>query len=511
MHPDRDFDWRSPLPPQADDLVRDLGLDILIGAMAGDDGLLREVALHGLLCGLDDGDEIVYRQLALGDAVQHPDVIHGLHDLAAATLVEEKRIWGWFTTSPELNLGHATRVMELLLGRLRALRQVAAENAGRFTSPAFRRLFAMLLEELDDAYLAQIEEHLERLRFRRGVVLGAGLGPGGAGTGYVLLPPLGSRGRWLDRVWDRGDPRLRFELDPRDDGGHQALSELRIRGINLVADALARSCEHVLGFFTQLRAELAFYIGCLQLGEALERRGHATSMPLPRPRTEVLLETTGLYDAVLALTLEGGVVSNDVSASDRPLLLVTGANRGGKSTFLRSLGIAQLMMQAGMPAPAAAFSSAITSGVFTHFMREEDATMTRGRLDEELERMRRVIDLIRPGALLLCNESFASTNEREAADIGEEVFGALIDAGARVALVTHLYELARRFAAGRPDATLSLRAERLPDGSRTFRVREGAALPTSFGRDVYEEVFSDSRGAPRGTERGPAAPASGGV
>ena len=56
MHPDRDIDWRSSLPPQAGDLVRDLGLDILIGAMAGDDGLLREVALHGLLCGLDDGD-----------------------------------------------------------------------------------------------------------------------------------------------------------------------------------------------------------------------------------------------------------------------------------------------------------------------------------------------------------------------------------------------------------------------------------------------------------------------
>ena len=125
--------------------------------------------------------------------------------------------------------------------------------------------------------------------------------------------------------------------------------------------------------------------------------------------------------------------------------------------------------------------------------------------------MRRVIDLIRPGALLLCNESFASTNEREAADIGEEVFGALIDAGARVALVTHLYELARRFAAGRPDATLSLRAERLPDGTRTFRVREGAALPTSFGRDVYEQVFGDSRATRRGAARGPAAPASGGV
>lgn len=508
MHPDRAFEWQSPLPPQAGDLVQDLGLDVLFGAMAGGDDLMHAVVRHGLLLSLHDGAEIVYRQQALTDAIQHAGVIHELHDLASATLSEEKGIWGWFTTNPELNLGHAIKVMELLLGKLRVLRQLASENVDRFTSPAFRRLFATLMDELDDAYLAEIEEHLERLRFRRGVVVGAGLGPGGSGTGYVLLPPLGSRGRWLDRVWDRGDPRLRFEIDSRDDGGHQALAELRIRGINLVADALSRSCEHVLGFFTQLRAELAFYIGCSNLRGALERGGHATSLPVPQPGADLGLDATGLYDAVLALAMEGGVVPNDVSASGRSLVLITGANRGGKSTFLRSLGLAQLMMQAGAFVPAAAFSSSVASGVFTHFTREEDVTMTRGRLDEELDRMHQVVDLIRPRAMLLCNESFASTNEREAAEIGEQVFGALADTGVRVLLVTHLYDLARRLSRRRPDGTLSLRAERRPDGRRTFKVREGAALPTSFGQDVYEDVFGGSRRAAEaggGTDAAPAA------
>jgi hypothetical protein len=499
MHADRDFDWTSPPPPLANDLVQDLGLEALFGAMAGGDDVVRRVAQSALLRGLDSCDEILHRQQALADAIKHPEVVRGLHDLALQTLQEEKKIWSWFGQTPELNLHHAVDVMELLVGKLRILRQMAEENVQRFTSPAFRRLFAMLIDELDDGYFTEIQGHLERMRFRRGVLVSGGLGSGNAGVGYVLRRPPVERRGWLDRVRDRGDARLRFEIHPRDDGGHQALTELRSRGINLVADALSQSSDHVLGFFAQLRAELAFYVGCLNLRTGLEGLGHPTALPTPRPAGERILEASGLYDAVLALAMRREVVSNDVAASGKSLVLVTGANRGGKSTFLRSVGLAQLMMQAGMFVPAASYASSVANGVFTHFMREEDETMTRGKLDEELDRMSRIVDVVRSDTMLLCNESFASTNEPEGAEIGEQVFRALTDSGVRVLLVTHLYELARRFGNETADGVLSLRAERLADGTRTFKVRQGPALPTSFGVDVYKEVFDGSRSAAPGT------------
>ena len=91
--------------------------------------------------------------------------------------------------------------------------------------------------------------------------------------------------------------------------------------------------------------------------------------------------------------------------------MITGANRGGKSTFLRSIGLAQLMMQGGMFVPAVSFSAACVRAVFTHFRREEDATMERGKLDEELSRMSTIAGQISSGGLLLCNESFASTED----------------------------------------------------------------------------------------------------
>ena len=115
-----------------------------------------------------------------------------------------------------------------------------------------------------------------------------------------------------------------------------------------------------------------------------------------------------------------------MNCDGKPLVVITGANRGGKSTFLRSVGLAHLMMQCGMFVPAEAFRANVCSGIFTHFKREEDATMQSGKLDEELSRMSTIVDAIVPGSIVLLNESFASTNEREGSEIATQIVRALL-------------------------------------------------------------------------------------
>jgi DNA mismatch repair ATPase MutS len=111
------------------------------------------------------------------------------------------------------------------------------------------------------------------------------------------------------------------------------------------------------------------------------------------------------------------IVGNDLDAHGKDLIVITGANTGGKSTFLRSLGLAQLMMQAGMFVPAETFSAEICSGVFTHYKREEYVTMESGKLDEDLSRTSDIIGRLTPNAMVLFNESFAATNERKGSEI----------------------------------------------------------------------------------------------
>ena len=103
-----------------------------------------------------------------------------------------------------------------------------------------------------------------------------------------------------------------------------------------------------------------------------------------------------------------------VSAIERErLVMITGANRGGKTTFLRGVGLAQLLMQCGAFVPAERYRAGVCSALFTHFKREEDAAMRSGKLDEELSRMSTIVDRLTAGAMLLLNESFASTNEHD--------------------------------------------------------------------------------------------------
>ena len=138
---------------------------------------------------------------------------------------------------------------------------------------------------------------------------------------------------------------------------------------------------------------------------------------------------------------------------------------------------------------AHSFAASISTGVFTHYRREEDEEMESGKLDEELGRMSAIADAIAPGCVLLCNESFAATNEREGAEIARQVVRALMERGIRVFFVTHLYDLSHGFSVDPPAPTLFLRAQRAAAPERAFKLVEGEPLPTSYGGDSYRRVF----------------------
>ena len=509
MYPDRDFDLERDLPPNEADLNSDLELDVLLRAMADGDKFLSDAARHGLHSGLVSPAEIVYRQHVLADCIAQPAVVRELYDVAVAAITGEKHLFGWtFRDSPESVLHRSRQEMQLYLDMFRRLRDIADAQAASFRSGGFTRFFAMLTRELADEYLAEIQAQLGELGFRRGTLISARLGPGSKGTGYVLRrhPEQG----WRDRVPGLNKSGYTFYVAERDEAGLKALSDLTSRGLNTTSNALAQSAEHVRSFFAMLRTELGFYLGCLNLRARLTAKGAPVCFPdpdspVPAGAGHARMSARGVYDASLALSLaDGPAAGNDLDADGKQLIMITGANQGGKSTFLRSAGQAFLMMQAGMFVPANSFAASAGTGIFTHFKREEDATMEMGKLDEELDRMSVIAGQITAGCLLLCNESFASTNEREGSEIARQVIRALTEDGIRIIFVTHLYDLAERYYTQHDPAALFLRAERQPDGHRTFRLPPGEPLPTSYGQDLYQQVFGPV-GQAQAADQAPAA------
>ena len=475
-------------------LTQDLELYTLWNAMAAGDEFLFEMAKRAVLSPLTDPDEIGYRQQVLADCLEHPEVVRQLYQLAIDALEHERQVTSfWYRASPDRILSRSVQVLKLQVGVLERLRQLAEEQQERFGSEGFRRFFAMLSEELADEYLQTVGWHLRELEFKRGLVESAELAKGVKGRRYTVRTPPREQ-RWTERFWPgKRSDSFSFTIPPRDESGFQALEEIRGRGLNHVADAVAQSAEHVKRFFAMLRLELAFYLGCLNLRERLEEKGEPTCFPEPLAAGQPALTARGIYDVCLTLHLEDRVVGNQVHADGKSLVMITGANQGGKSTLLRSLGLAQLMMQSGMFVGAQALRANVCNGVFTHYKREEDATMESGKLDEELRRMSEIADQIRPGGLLLCNESFASTNEREGSEIARQVVRAMLDQRIKVAFVTHMYDLAHSLHAQQLDSALFLRAERQPDGRRTFKLIEGEPQPTSYGQDSYRRIFGTAK------------------
>ena len=496
MHRDRDFELGRELPVNEGELAQDLELDTLWSAMAAGDKFVLEVVRRALLQSLHDPEEIIYRQRVLADSLEHPSVVRELYELTGEALKAEKSVWASvFRDSPRSLLGNSVNKMQVLVAFLRRLRELADEHAASFRSPGFTSLFAMLAHELDDQYFDLIESELRALKFKGGMLVTARLTTGNKGTTYVLR-----RAReqgLLERVFDRSG--YSFTVPERDDNGFRALGELEDRGLNLVASALAQALDHVESFFTMLRIDLAFYVGCLNLSDRLAERGAATCLPEISRAGELALTAAGLYDVCLALTIESTVVTNDVAADDKSLLIITGANQGGKSTFLRSVGLAQLMAQCGMVAGASALHLNVCGGVFTHFKREEDAAMEGGKLDEELARMSQVADHVTSNCVLLCNESFSSTNEREGSEIARRVIAAMLAERVKVLFVTHMYDLADGWFEQRSETALFLRAERGADGARPFKLSEGRPLPTSYGEDSYRRIFGREPGVPNAT------------
>ena len=468
-----------------DTLKSDLELNAILDAISDRDKTIRTSCMSAIFSPLQDLALIDYRHEVLKDAMAYPEVVRALYDLC---LEAERRRQGtshWMTNYYlSSTFSGAIEYLINFTETLVKLRKLAEENETKFKSEGFLKLFKMLRDELPDSYIEKVKSQLTELSNRDGILVSARLGSFLQGTDYILQR---RPKKLLNLDFLKGQA---YSLGKEDDPGAEDMTLRQDRALNEVTNSLAQSAEHLASFFDLLRGELAFYVGCLNFLDMMKQYGMPTSLPNLTGRDTDSRRWEEMYDVALVITKKAAVTSNTLTAEHKMLYLVTGANQGGKSTFLRSLGQAQLMAQSGMPVGAKEFTAPLRKSVFSHFKKEEDRWMTSGKLDEELERMGRIANYIKGGDMLLFNEAFSSTNEREGSEIGRQITEVLVKYGVEVFSVTHLHAYAIAFR-DREDVQY-LRAQRLEDGKRTFNILPGEPLATAFGEDLYNKIFKQA-------------------
>jgi hypothetical protein len=118
----------------------------------------------GYLADRTSPDKIWFRQEVLKDCLNHPHVIRKIYQIPLRSIENKKKNWmGIFTRSPSGILSSARAMLEMFIGLLGNLRQIADENAVNFESQGFRRFFAMIQKELDDEFFVVVSTQLKEL------------------------------------------------------------------------------------------------------------------------------------------------------------------------------------------------------------------------------------------------------------------------------------------------------------------------------------------------------------
>ncbi|MCR5279309.1 MAG: DNA mismatch repair protein, partial [Lachnospiraceae bacterium] len=186
------------------------------------------------------------------------------------------------------------------------------------------------------------------------------------------------------------------------------------------------------------------------------------------------------------------VVLNDLDFSDEHCLyILTGANRGGKTTITQAVGQAFFMAQAGIYAPGTAFTFTPVDGIYTHFPADEDKTLDLGRLGEECKRFKEMYEKATDKSLLLLNETFSTTSFEEGYYIAKDCERAILEKGIRTIYNTHMHKLAFEIdelnAASFSKKAASLVVRTKEGGERSYKVEIAPPEGMSYASDIAKK------------------------
>ena len=286
-----------------------------------------------------------------------------------------------------------------------------------------------------------------------------------------------------------------------------------------IADQLNQYASLHGRLFTHLRQGLIFYLGAIRFIRRFQSVGLEMCRAQIAPADERRCDAADSYNVHLVLRrLDAGdgsastIIRNDIRMGpEGHILILTGPNRGGKTTFMQGVGILHILAQAGCYVPGTQAVISPLDHLFTHFPLEEKPESDAGRFGEEAMRLETIFKEVTRHSLVLLNETFSSTSFSESLYLAQDLVRILRRVGARAIYSTHLHELANRadeLNASVPGDSRIVSVVSSPvdegapvkgaDGNRTYKLEIRPPLGQSYAREIaarygisYEQLEKD--------------------
>jgi DNA mismatch repair ATPase MutS len=249
-------------------------------------------------------------------------------------------------------------------------------------------------------------------------------------------------------------------------------------------ESLYNSCEPISMRITALcniEASLLFYIGVSKFISQVKENGVAICIPAVGGNS--FIATDVIAPTLIAKYMAEGkptsaIVPNDIFLPRGEAFILSGANQGGKTAYLQTVGLTAHLAMCGCPVFAASCTMPFYDGIYTHFNSAE--ALGKGRLVEETERIETILKDVTETSLVLLNESFTSTRRIDGVELFAHYLNLLLERGVSVGAVSHYYEIPKYI--DRPVTALVCGVRE--GGERTYKISAAGSGGQAYAADI---------------------------